>query len=85
MTDYNLYAIDGLCHNANFGTYGHECGRPAEWIGTMSNGFRSGFCAQCKQHGDEGRHVVSWEPRPLGVREDSPQVDQERDIRKFCG
>ena len=28
-----LYATDGLCHNANRGTYGHECGKPAEWLG----------------------------------------------------
>ena len=30
----NSYATDGKCHNAEPGTYGHECGKPAAWIGT---------------------------------------------------
>lgn len=55
------YASDGKCHNANQGTYNHECGRPAVWIGTFKTGFRSGFCDDCKNHGDEARLVVSWE------------------------
>ena len=29
----NSYATDGKCHNAEPGTYGHECGKPATWIG----------------------------------------------------
>ena len=55
------YATDGRCHNANVGTFGHECGKPAEWIGTKMNGFRSGFCNICKKHGDERRDYVEWE------------------------
>lgn len=57
MTQYQFsireYAGDGLCHNSNRGTYGHECGKPAEFIGTNSNAFRTGFCAHCAKHGDE--------------------------------
>jgi len=49
----NLYAVDGKCHNPNFGTYGHECGKPATWLGTAASGFVSGFCDHCKVHGDE--------------------------------
>lgn len=49
------YATDNICHNSNKNTYGHECGKPATWIGTKSNGFQSGRCDHCKQYGDE-RH-----------------------------
>jgi hypothetical protein len=56
------YATDGKCHNANYGTYGHECGKPATWIGVTKKGFRSGYCSTCKQYGDEARSCVSWEP-----------------------
>lgn len=59
------YALDGHCHNANSGTYGHECGKPAEWIGETSKGFRSGYCSRCKEHGDEARGVVAWWSIPL--------------------
>src|SRR5215204_6227579 len=59
----NLYAVDGRCHNANRGTYGHECSRPATWIGTSRAGFRSGYCSHCKEHGDEARECVAWEAR----------------------
>lgn len=55
------YATDGKCHNANVGTFGHECGKPATWIGTKKNsGFRSGFCDHCKERGDEARAFVTW-------------------------
>lgn len=60
----NLYATDGKCHNAEPGTYGHECGRPAMWIGTDRNGFRSGFCLRCRAEGFEARAIVKWEPAP---------------------
>ena len=55
------YATDGKCHNAEPGTYGHECGKPATWIGTKSNGYRSGFCDHCKEHGWEASDFVKWE------------------------
>ena len=55
------YATDGKCHNAQPGTYGHECGKPATWIGGNRAGFCSGFCGECKRHGYEAQDVVNWE------------------------
>lgn len=51
----NPYATDGICHNANWGTFGHECGRPADWLGIARPGFgiSMGFCDHCRAHGDE--------------------------------
>jgi hypothetical protein len=63
MASDNLYATDGKCHNANRGSFGHECGRPATWIGTEPGGLRSGFCDRCKEIGDEAASVVTWERR----------------------
>ena len=60
----STYATDGKCHNSNPGTYGHECGKPAQWIGTSSSGFRSGYCAKCRATGSEARQCVAWEPAP---------------------
>lgn len=57
---------DGKCHNAEPGTYGHECGKPAEWVGTapstMHPGatYASGYCDRCKRNGWEARNVASW-------------------------
>lgn len=53
----NSYATDGKCHNSEPGTYGHECGKPAQWIGTDYKGFRCGFCDQCKRHGTEAKAI----------------------------
>lgn len=58
---HNRYATDGLCHNAELGTFNHECGRLATWIGVSKTGFRSGFCNDCKLRGYEARDVVRWE------------------------
>lgn len=56
------YATDGRCHNAEAGTFNHECGRPAAWIGRYPKGYESGFCDECKAHGREARGVVRWTP-----------------------
>ncbi len=56
------YATDLRCHNAEPGTFGHECGQPAEWIGRTAAGFESGFCTRCRASGHEGRRVVAWRP-----------------------
>lgn len=56
----NAYAADGKCHNANTGTYGHECGRPAAWLGVSRKGFVSGYCERCRVNGDEARLCVAW-------------------------
>jgi long-chain acyl-CoA synthetase len=34
------YANDKKCHNAEPGTFNHECGKPAVWIGIKPNGFQ---------------------------------------------
>lgn len=60
----NPYATDGKCHNSNPGTYGHECGKPATWIGVKPNGFGSGFCDECKAHGYEAKAYTVWEKLP---------------------
>ncbi len=68
------YATDGICHNANVGSFNHECGGAATWIGTSASGSRSGYCNNCKEHGDEGVRCVAWAkieddlPAPLAVR-----------------
>ena len=56
------YATDGKCHNAQPGTYGHECGKPAHWLGTKPNGYQCGFCDHCKTHGHEAREYNHWQP-----------------------
>lgn len=60
----NLYAVDGLCHNAEPGTYGHECGKPATWLGRRAGGDWSGYCDDCKANGYEARECRAWTPHP---------------------
>lgn len=75
----NLYATDGRCHNSNRGSFGHECGKPARWLGTGRNGFKSGYCDRCKQVGDEALRCVAWEPiAPLPAGWTWDRVEQER-------
>lgn len=62
------YATDGKCHNSEAGTFGHECGKPARWIGTKANGFRSGFCLHCGRYGREAAGVIKWEVHPNVMR-----------------
>lgn len=59
--DMGLYARDGLCHNAEPGTYGHECGKPADWLGQGTSGSWVGYCDDCRQHGYEARNVKAWQ------------------------
>lgn len=61
MTVPNLYATDGLCHNAELAWYGQECGRPATWIGFTAAGWGAGFCDRCKDGGRDTRNKVRWE------------------------
>lgn len=50
------------CTNAEPGTYGHECGKPAQWQATKPNGYSSTFCEQCRQHGTEASRYNQWTP-----------------------
>jgi DNA polymerase III sliding clamp (beta) subunit (PCNA family) len=43
-------------------------GKPAQWIGTSSSGFRSGYCVKCRATGQEARQCVAWEPAPAQDR-----------------
>lgn len=44
------------CINSNPGTFGHECGRPATFIGVEPRtGARATFCDICAEDGVEGR------------------------------
>jgi hypothetical protein len=66
------YATDGRCHNAEPGTYGHECGKLAVWIGRKIAPaipglgkpepylFESGFCDDCRRHGYEALAYSDW-------------------------
>ena len=60
----NPYAVDGKCHNSEPGTYGHECGKKAEWIGVNHESFASGFCDKCKRLGYEGSKIKVWHKHP---------------------
>lgn len=65
-------AADDKCHNAEPGTYGHECGKPAVWVATKIAApipglgiaepykFTSSFCDDCRQHGHEARQFKEW-------------------------
>ena len=62
-------ALGGLwprCVNAEPGTFGHECGQPAAFIGTkIATGAQASFCADCKELGHEARgfgewHAIDW-------------------------
>jgi hypothetical protein len=55
----NPYATDGKCHNSQPGTFNHECGAPAVWIG-VRKGWACGFCDQCRRHGFEARKITEW-------------------------
>ncbi len=62
----NSYATDGKCHNAEPGTYGHECGKPAMWISDdPHSGFTSGFCLRCRAEGYEARGRINWRLVPV--------------------
>jgi hypothetical protein len=50
------------CQNAEPGTYGHECSKPAQWTATNNQGHTAGFCDQCKQQGHEARTYHQWTP-----------------------
>lgn len=71
----NLYAVDGLCHNAEPGTYGHECGKPARWLGLSRSGMWSGFCDLCRKDGYEARGRTAWEVHPA--------IPRDEDIRAY--
>jgi len=55
-----------ICHNAEPGTYGHECGKPAQWIADKPSSiepgatFTTSFCMKCRATGSEARGFNNW-------------------------
>lgn len=49
------------CTNSEPGTFNHECGKPATWLGTHRSGHVQAFCDRCKADGYEARPVKQWE------------------------
>ena len=70
------YANDGKCHNAEPGTYNHECGKPALWIGAnVRTGHTSGFCDKCKRNGTEARSYDTWRKVCPAVEHDDTNAE----------
>lgn len=50
------------CINAEPGTFGHECGKSAAFIGTkLGTGAQACFCGEYKECGDEARGFGEWQ------------------------
>ncbi len=49
-----------LCQNVEPGTYGHECGKPAAWIGRTPAGNKQYFCDRCRGEGYEANMITDW-------------------------
>jgi hypothetical protein len=62
------YATDGKCHASEPGTFNHECGKPAAWVGARKDRtFRMGFCDACARHSHDAKDFDFWlpmEPNP---------------------
>jgi hypothetical protein len=52
------------CTNAEPGSYGHECGEQAGFIGSRADGGQSCFCSACKAQGSEARRYSDWQALP---------------------
>ena len=52
------------CTNAEPGSYSHECGDPAGFIGSKADGGQACFCFACKEHGTEARRFIRWQALP---------------------
>ena len=49
------------CVNAEPGSFGHECGAPAIFIGTcIEGGAQACFCAECKERGHDACGYDGW-------------------------
>lgn len=59
------------CVNAEPGTYGHECSKPATCIGAdAETGAQACFCDDCAMNGSEGRRYANLQPigpAPVGL------------------
>ena len=86
----NLFATDGRCHNAEPGTFGHECGKTATWLASGhfdGSNFVSGFCDRCKEHGYEAASFSVWEriADPIGNRLAAMTIEIEMLRQEMAG
>lgn len=64
--DFAVGRLWPRCINAEPGTFGQECGKPAAFIGTkIVTGAQACFCADCKERGHEALgfrewHAIDW-------------------------
>ena len=58
------------CINAEPGTFGHECGAVAGFVGTKADGFQAAFCEACRVTGFESRgsHWCNFRVRLMGCQ-----------------
>ena len=67
------------CTNAEPGSYGHECGEPAGFIGSRADGGQACFCSACKERGLEARRYSDWQALPtMGPWEPRAEVTTAR-------
>ena len=67
------------CTNAEPGSYGHECGDAAGFIGLRSDGSQAYFCSACKERGSEARRYSDWQALPTtGLGEHRAEVTTAR-------
>ena len=52
------------CTNAEPGSYGHECGEPAGFIGSRADEGQACFCSACRERGFEARRYSDWQALP---------------------
>jgi len=74
MSAFTIFTAYGLksdktarCVNAEPGTYGHECGKPAAKIGSRPHEmgrFFACYCNDCAEHGSEAVKCTEWHEIP---------------------
>ncbi len=58
------------CINAEPGTFGHECGKSASFIGTKAaTGAQACFCASCRETGHDALGREQWHALDVAARD----------------
>lgn len=72
------------CINSEPGTFNHECGKPALWIGQTLDGREACFCEDCRWNGHESLDKVRWwevpPPQQLEAEERDPYAGDTADV-----
>ena len=67
------------CTNAEPGSYGHECGEPAGFIGSNADGGQACFCSTYKAQGSEARRYTDWMALPtMGLADNAAEATMAR-------